>query len=111
LEILRGLPTKTRDDGLISRKPGFLTSLPCEGVLDDLDRAITNQRRVLTSGPGMSATGEGEQADQPGLAPRGVGTDRRGPGVERADATDIHRSEPLIGDRRLRWGARGFIAR
>ena len=43
----------------------------------------------------MSATGEGERADQPSPAPGGTGTDRQGPGAERADATDIRRSEPL----------------
>jgi hypothetical protein len=43
----------------------------------------------------MSATGEREQADQPGPALGGAGINRRGPGVERADAANICRSDPL----------------
>jgi hypothetical protein len=42
--------------------------------------------RALTSGPGVLVTGEGERADQLGPTPGGAGTDRRGPGAERADA-------------------------
>jgi hypothetical protein len=34
---------KTRDDRLISRKPGVLTSFPCERVSANLDRAIVYQ--------------------------------------------------------------------
>jgi hypothetical protein len=34
---------KPRDNVLILRKPGGLTSFPCEGVSTDLDRAIADQ--------------------------------------------------------------------
>jgi hypothetical protein len=56
----------------------------------------------------MSTTGEREQADQPGLVLGGAGTDRRGPGAERADATDIHRSELLDRGRTVAMGCTGF---
>jgi hypothetical protein len=39
LQILRGLHTKTRYDGLVSTKLGVLTSFPCERVSTALDRS------------------------------------------------------------------------
>jgi hypothetical protein len=91
--------------------------LPCERVTADLDRAIENQRPGLDLSDlawGREASTDkrardfsdwgGEWANQHGPAPGGVGTDRRGQGVERADATDIRRSEPLDRGRTVAMG-------
>jgi hypothetical protein len=68
------------------------------------------RERELTSGPRMSATGEGERANQLGPVPGGAGTDRQGPGAEYADTSDIRRSDPLDRGRTIAMGCAGFYS-
>jgi hypothetical protein len=67
LQEYRGLRAKLKDGELNLRNPrGYLTKLPREGVLPDLDRTITNERPRLDpnaderarmiGGVGVSAT-------------------------------------------------------
>ena len=107
---LRDLRVKLRDGGLnLINLRGFIANLPRERgisrsrphdreqmatIRSERERART-RGRALTSEPGWSATGEGEQTDQSGPTPGGTSTDRRGPGPERVGVADFRRSEPL----------------